>query len=121
MLSKRTDLALEAHELWRQAAQEESLPGLRTGESTCRGCTVTAVEITDDAAAHALGKPQGRYLTLDLAPLRTQAETALSDTAQALGGWTTPDMLLRVYGHSVPDKVLSSGGYMDRLLAGETA
>ena len=85
MAGIRTDLALEAHELWRQSAREASLPGLRTGESTCRGCTVTAVEITDDAAAHALGKPQGRYLTLDLAPLRTQAETALSDTAQALG------------------------------------
>ena len=42
-------------------------------------------------------------------------------TAQALGGWTTPDMLLKTYAHAVPDKVLSSGGYMDRLLAEETA
>ena len=48
MAGIRTDLALEAHELWRQSAREASLPGLRTGESTCRGCTVNAVEITDD-------------------------------------------------------------------------
>lgn len=84
MPGKRTDLALEAHEIWRQTTREESLPGLHTAVSSCRGCTVTAVEITDEAAARALGKPRGRYLTLELPP-QAQTGSALSDAARVLG------------------------------------
>ena len=36
---------------------------------------------------------------------------------QSLGGWSTPDMLLNVYGHALDESVLEAGGYMDSLLA----
>ncbi len=84
MQGKRTDLALEAHELWRQGAREDALNGVHTETQSCHGCTVTAVSITDAAAARALGKPRGRYLTLDLAAFRAQEDGALERSAQAL-------------------------------------
>ena len=63
MYQKRTDLALEAHELRRASG---ALSGVTTREREAHGCRVTAVELTTPAAAEALGKPMGTYVTLDL-------------------------------------------------------
>lgn len=42
-------------------------------------------------------------------------------TAQALGGWSSPSMLLNVYAHPVAQNIWNSAGFMDRLTAFETA
>lgn len=42
-------------------------------------------------------------------------------TAQALGGWSSPAMLLNVYAHPVSENVWNSAGFMDRLAAGSKA
>ena len=36
-------------------------------------------------------------------------------TAQALGGWSTPEMLTRVYSHATPEHIWNTVGFMDRL------
>ena len=76
MLTIRTDLAVEAHALWRQKAGETAaLSGVSAGESLCRGLPVTDVEILDEEGANVLGKPRGRYCTLDVSALwRREAE-----------------------------------------------
>lgn len=67
MMEKRTDLALEAHELWRESTEETGeLEGVRAGEETAWGYPVTRVDILDAAGAAALGKPAGSYRTVDL-------------------------------------------------------
>ena len=38
-------------------------------------------------------------------------------TAQALGGWSTPDVLLTTYAHATPENVWASAGFMDKLTA----
>lgn len=38
-------------------------------------------------------------------------------TAQALGGWATPTVLMNVYAHPVAQNVWASAGFMDRLTA----
>ena len=63
MAQRRTDLALEAHELTRGALR---LKGVTTRERVSHGCRVTVVEVTSREAAEALGKPVGTYVTLDL-------------------------------------------------------
>ncbi len=80
---RRTDLALEARELWRGGAEE--LPGVTTRERRSFGYAVTAVEITEESAAKALGKPVGTYVTLDLRPYWEHAEDALERAASAVG------------------------------------
>ena len=42
-------------------------------------------------------------------------------TAQALGGWSTPDVLMTVYAHPVAQNVWDSVGFMDKLTAKQTA
>ena len=81
---RRTDLALEAHALWRAAAKNESIDGLRVTECCRRGCGVTTVRVESETAARALGKPRGTYVTLDLRACRTRTRW-LDGAAGVLG------------------------------------
>ena len=77
MLKRRTDLALEAAQLWQESAGEAgTLPGVESEESTREGYPVTRVEILNEAGVQALGKPQGTYITLDLSALARREEDA---------------------------------------------
>lgn len=65
MNARRTDLALEAHALFRAAQKDDAIDGLALTERTRRGCAVTTVTVEGEAASRALGKPRGTYVTLD--------------------------------------------------------
>lgn len=84
-LNRRTDLAMEAHELWSSGAGRPALSGVERRTIFRRGCGVTSVTVTDEEAARALGKPCGRYVTLDLTPLLRDAGDALPRAARAIG------------------------------------
>lgn len=85
MLRQRTDLALEARELWRQSAGETTrLEGVEAGERRREGWTVTAIRITGPAGVEALGKPEGNYITLELAGLEHREEGAFGRAVRAL-------------------------------------
>ena len=67
MLAKRTDLALEARELWQESAERTTrLSGVKATKTKQEGYPVTRVDILDERGEKALGKPQGSYLTVDL-------------------------------------------------------
>ena len=83
MNQRRTDLALEAHELWREAGGEHA--GVNTEEHDAFGYDVTVVKITQPEAAKALSKPPGTYVTVDLRPYWEHAEDALERAATAVG------------------------------------
>ena len=60
MLKRRTDLALEAKELWAESAEKETkLEGVRARDSLREGYQVTTVDILDEQGASSLGKPVG--------------------------------------------------------------
>ena len=83
MLRKRTDLAMEAHELW-SAGHEEAHTGVSSKQHDVLGYQVTAVQIKNRSAAEALGKPIGAYSTLDLRPYWDHSPDALKRAAQAV-------------------------------------
>lgn len=67
MLTIRTDLAAEAHTLWREnSGLTTKLSGVRAWDQMAEGFPVNRVEILDEEGERALGKPRGLYLTLDL-------------------------------------------------------
>jgi len=91
MNARRTDLALEAHALFRAAQRDDAIDGLTLTERTRRGCAVTTVTVEGEAASRALGKPRGTYVTLDLRTLSPEdpayterAALALRDELRAL-------------------------------------
>ena len=69
MTVPRTDLALEAADDLAARTKKFSPPeGIRRLESLQEGYAVTDIRITNDAGAQALGRPVGRYITVDLRP-----------------------------------------------------
>ena len=67
MFAKRTDLALEARELWQESAEKTSrLSGVKAAKTKLEGYPLTRVDILNEKGAQALGKPPGSYLTIDL-------------------------------------------------------
>jgi spore protease len=89
MGAKRTDLALEAQQLWQErTGRTDRLPGVAARDSRREGFPLTTVEILDGEGEQALGKPQGRYLTLTLEGLERREEgvfqRAVSAVAQCL-------------------------------------
>ncbi len=85
MLQRRTDLALEAREIWQSGAKQSGhLPGVTSEQTEREGYPVTTVRITDEEGARALGKPVGTYVTLELPGLKRREEDAFSRAVAAL-------------------------------------
>ena len=85
MLQYRTDLAMEAHELLCAKSRAQTLSGVDSRTVFRRGCSVTSVRIDTEGAARQLGKPRGRYVTLDLSPLQKNADDLLERASRAVG------------------------------------
>lgn len=91
MLTIRTDLALEAHQLWRETAGETTrLRGVEARDLTTEGLPVTRVEILNREGETALGKPRGVYLTLDISALWRREEEAFSRAVRAVAALLEP-------------------------------
>lgn len=85
MLTIRTDLAAEAHQIWRESAGRTTrLEGVLARDEELCGFPVARVEILDEEGERALGKPKGVYLTLDVSALWLREEGAFFRAAQAL-------------------------------------
>ncbi len=90
MHEKRTDLAVEAQQLWRESAGEQTqLKGVKSRETDKNGYTVTTVEILDDDGAQAIGKPVGTYITVAIDKLVRRDDDAFNIGAQTLAAELT--------------------------------
>ena len=72
----RTDLALEAANL----SGESDLPGIEIRRTKKHDLTLTTVTVLDETGSRAIGKPPGRYITLETDPI---GETALTGSEEA--------------------------------------
>ena len=68
MSTTRTDLALESVQAACSGAEAGTISGVRSRERTREGYAVTDIRVEDEDGAQALGKPMGRYVTVDLGP-----------------------------------------------------
>ncbi|MCH3964699.1 MAG: GPR endopeptidase [Clostridium sp.] len=65
MMNIRTDLALEAKEIYENEAGEE-IDGVRINERLRDDIKITDVKITGDVGEKKIGKPRGSYITVDI-------------------------------------------------------
>ena len=87
MKTRRTDLALEAKELWQESADGLTrLPGVIARDHDRGGIPVTVVEVTSKEGAQALGKPIGHYITLTLTDPSYQHPDAFSQAVRVIAG-----------------------------------
>lgn len=81
----RTDLALEAKELWEEGAKETTtLQGVKAKEYQCEGFVCEEVRILDERGEHALKKPVGTYITVNLEGLLTGEEGIFQRAIQVM-------------------------------------
>lgn len=81
MLRRRTDLALEEKEL---LGGPSDPPGVESHQFMQEGYPVTVVIVTSPEGAHALHKPIGAYVTLELEGLKRREPDAFGRAARAL-------------------------------------
>lgn len=87
MFAKRTDLALEARELWQESAERTTkLSGVKAIKTKREGYPVTEIQILDARGAETLGKPEGTYLTVDYTTFWQRKPDFFERAVQALGG-----------------------------------
>ena len=86
MFAKRTDLALEARELWQESAEKTTrLSGVKATKSREEGYPITRVDILDHRGEEALGKPRGSYLTIDLSSFWQRKADFFERAVRAVG------------------------------------
>ena len=80
---RRTDLAVEARELWRRSASDtDALAGVEAFESMEDGFGVTTVNVLNEEGQGKLCKPIGEYVTVEIGALLRREEDAF---ARAVG------------------------------------
>ena len=85
MRTRRTDLAMEARELWQESTmQTTKLAGVRARDTRREGIPVTTVQILDEEGERALGKPVGSYVTLLLEGVSSREEDIFARASRAV-------------------------------------
>lgn len=80
----RTDLAIEAHEMCSEkAAADADAPGIAVSEYGGDGVFVTVIEVKNQAGEEAIGKPVGKYITIE-APEIKYSEEVYKNTCTAV-------------------------------------
>jgi spore protease len=86
----RTDLALEAHELFkenelRSKARENREPqGVEVENTGSNDIKITRVKVTSPTGEAAIGKPMGNYITLEIPGLKENDQELFENTCKAL-------------------------------------
>ncbi len=65
MITRRTDLALEAKEIYEEERDSSEIPGVKIDKKEHENCTVTIVDILDEQGAEIMNKGVGKYVTLE--------------------------------------------------------
>ncbi len=82
MLNLRTDLALEAREIYKEEKNVE-IPGVSVDKEEIKDVLVTRVEVLDNEGAEIIGKSKGSYITLESSSFR-KADADFKDEASQL-------------------------------------
>lgn len=83
LFQPRTDLAVEARELLRERSLEE-IPGAELSQSSINDIEYQILTVTTDDAAQRLGKPRGKYCTVEIDPVMRRDKDAFEDCVDAL-------------------------------------
>ena len=85
MYNFRTDLALERRDIFKKNNKLEEIDGIETEEKEIdENLKVEKVKIINENGEKAIGKPIGRYVTIDIKNLRLAEEAEIQKSAETL-------------------------------------
>ena len=84
MINVRTDLAIEATQMYKEENKSE-IEGVIVEEREKEGTIITTVKITNEDGAKKLGKSIGTYITLDIPEFTAYDGKLMDDVSKVLG------------------------------------
>ncbi len=84
MINVRTDLAVEAKEIYKEENKKDA-EGVIVEELEDEGTKITKVKVLNDEAAEKMGKAKGTYITLDIPEFTAYDGELMDDVSKALG------------------------------------
>jgi len=84
MRGKRTDLAVEAREMYSEGKDKE-IPGVKVDVSEANGIKVTRVNIQQEVGARIMNKPVGNYITIEADGIKQRDKDVYEEASRTLG------------------------------------
>lgn len=97
----RTDLAAELYD------KEKETDGIEYSETQTDGITISSLDITNENGAQIMGKPCGKYLTIDIGRIWNSTNDIFEKTASLLASHIT-EMATSLFG-KMPENILAVG------------
>ncbi|PRR83938.1 GPR endopeptidase [Clostridium vincentii] len=85
MINVRTDLAIEARQIYKEENNDEDTDGIVVEEVEEEGTKITTVRILNEEGAKNMGKPIGNYITLDIPEFTAYDGELMDDVSKVLG------------------------------------
>jgi len=85
MINVRTDLAIEARQIYKEENNDEDADGIIVEETQEEGTKITTVKILNEVGAKNMGKPIGSYITLDIPEFTAYDGELMDDVSKVLG------------------------------------
>ncbi len=104
MISIRTDLALEAREIYEEGESSSEIPGVKLDKKELENCIVTKVEIIDEQGSKIMNKGIGKYITLESNLMKFDDDESREDVINYL-----KDELIEILGTDKTKKTLVIG------------
>lgn len=104
MISLRTDLALEAREIYEQGNDASNIPGVKIDTKELEDCIVTKVEVLDEQGAEIMNKGIGIYTTIESKLMKYDDDESREQVANYL-----KDELVDILGTDKTKKTLVIG------------
>lgn len=85
MINVRTDLVVEAKEMYtKEHKDEKDIDGIEVIEESERDIKVTTVKVKNEEGAKKIGKPQGNYITIDIPKFTAYDGDTMDDVSKVL-------------------------------------
>lgn len=88
MIDVRTDLAVEAREIYKNIHRKEA-DGVVFKEDKKDDINITTVEVISEKGAEKIGKPMGKYITIDIPEYTHYDGEIMNDVAEVLSDYLT--------------------------------
>lgn len=85
-MEKRTDLAIEAHELYTQTENNNRVPGVKIDIEQMGEITISRVRVLNKDGEKAINKPAGNYITVEIPELIHRTQHLYEKTIEAVTG-----------------------------------
>lgn len=85
MINVRTDLIVEAKEIYtKEHKEEKDIDGIEVIEESEKDIKVTTVKVKNEEGAKKIGKPQGNYITIDIPKFTAYDGDTMDDVSKVL-------------------------------------